>query len=255
MRDCIDYAIRATSQADLAFYKDCNFTGPRWSRDFNAHLNWCQGQPVDVTGVPSAEDEQRRIALAGCRTGSQGITPDQQAIIAVHNEKRARHCAVSSFEAGTMLGWSVQLAAAAQQWAGTCTPDPNDPTKFAHSKPSDRPGQGESLAWGAGLSGDGAANLWYSEIGHYITLGGFDRPVWPDPQSDPKQVGHFTQMIWTTTTQIGCASATCGGKTLWVCRYTPEGNINVRAGNFNGIVVTPEQAQQSLRDHVLKPCM
>src|SRR5262245_53483535 len=33
MRDCIDYGIRAYSQADLAFYKDCNFTGDRWIRD------------------------------------------------------------------------------------------------------------------------------------------------------------------------------------------------------------------------------
>ena len=58
MRDCTDYGIRAYSQADLAFYKDCNFTGARWSRDFNFHLNWCQqGQSLAITGVPSAEDE------------------------------------------------------------------------------------------------------------------------------------------------------------------------------------------------------
>jgi hypothetical protein len=244
MRDCIDYAVRATSQADLAFYKDCNFPGPRWSRDYNFHLNWCQqGQSLAITGAPSGEDEQRRIELAGCLFGPQGITPDQQAIITVHNEQRARHCAVSSFENGTMLGWNVQLAAAAQQYAGTCRRDPIDPTKFAHSG---TPGQGESLAWGPGLSGGDAAALWYSEVSIY----NFDAPVCCEPPQSPK-VGHFTQMVWRTTNQIGCASATCGGQTLWVCRYTPKGNINAQPGPG----VTPDQARQSLIDNVNRPCM
>jgi hypothetical protein len=248
MRDCIDYGARAWSQAALAFYKDCNFNSARWNRDALFHFNACQGQSLDITGGPSFEDEQRRISLAGCLSGPQGITPNQQAIITVHNEQRAIHCAGAPLGqpgSTTMLGWSVQLAAAAQQYAATCTPDPNDPTRFGHSSPSDRPGQGESLAWGPGLSGNGAATMWYNEVGSY----NFDAPVWSG------QVGHFTQMVWRTTTQIGCASATCGGDTLWVCRYTPAGNINVLAGNFNGIVVTPEQARQALIDNVPRLCL
>jgi len=114
-----------------------------------------------------------------------------------------------------------------------CNRDPNT-RKFLHSDPSSRPGQGESLAWGTGLSGNNAANLWYNEIGNYS----FANPVY----TASPQVVHFTQMVWRTTTQIGCASATCGGEILWVCRYMPAGNINVNV-------------RQSLIDNVPPPCM
>jgi hypothetical protein len=76
---------------------------------------------------------QRRIALAGCLTGSR----DQQAILTVHNEQRARYCAGAP-GAGTMLGWSPQVAAGAQQWAALCTRDPSDASRFAHSPQSRR---------------------------------------------------------------------------------------------------------------------
>ena len=239
MRDCIDYGIRALSQADLAFYKDCGFAGARWVRDWMVHRDFCLNGhfSVDITGAPSAEDEQRRIALAACTNGTH--RQDQQDIIAVHNEERARHCAGFSGQ-GTMLGWSLELAAAAQQWAGACTRDPSDPTRFAHSPDASRPGQGENLAWGPGLSGQAAATLWYNEVNSYH----FDAPVWSP------QVGHFTQIVWRTTTQMGCDSATCGDQTLWVCRYTPAGNINVQVPP-----ATPAQAQQSLIDNVPRLCM
>lgn len=239
MRDCIDYGIRAYSQADLAFYKDCGFTGARWSRDWVAHRTWCEGgQSVAVTGTPSAEDQQRRDALAGCLTGGNALSADQRAILANHNNHRARHCV-------EMLGWSVQLAAGAAQWARLCTRDPSNAARFAHSPASSRSGQGENLAWGPGLSGDRAATLWYDEINSY----NFTTPVYSSA------VGHFTQMVWRPTTQIGCASAVCSGQTLWVCRYAPAGNMNVQAGTFNGFTITPEQARQSLLANVTRLCL
>jgi pathogenesis-related protein 1 len=66
-----------------------------------------------------------------------------------------------------------------------------------------------------------AAGLWYSEVNDY----NFDAPVFT--QRPQPQVGHFTQIVWLTTKQLGCASAICSGQTLWVCRYVPPGNINV----------------------------
>ena len=37
--------------------------------------------------------------------------------------------------------------------------------------------------------------------------------------------GHYTQIIWAKTTEIGCAEAVSkSGKHYWVCQYNPPGN-------------------------------
>lgn len=41
-------------------------------------------------------------------------------------------------------------------------------------------------------------------------------------------VGHYTQMIWPTTTHIGCAVASGARHDVLVCRYAPAGNIDGR---------------------------
>jgi len=38
-------------------------------------------------------------------------------------------------------------------------------------------------------------------------------------------VGHYTQMIWKNTSQIGCALARTNSWDILVCRYSPKGNM------------------------------
>ncbi|MCI5224143.1 MAG: SCP-like extracellular, partial [Candidatus Electrothrix sp. AR4] len=38
--------------------------------------------------------------------------------------------------------------------------------------------------------------------------------------------GHYTQVVWKTTMEVGCGMATCNDKSqIWVCQYTPQGNM------------------------------
>jgi pathogenesis-related protein 1 len=44
-----------------------------------------------------------------------------------------------------------------------------------------------------------------------------------------KVVGHYTQLVWRTTTEVGCATKLCNAGTprafhFWVCNYLPAGN-------------------------------
>ena len=52
---------------------------------------------------------------------------------------------------------------------------------------------------------------------------------WYDYQSNTcqegKQCGHYTQVVWRDTTEVGCAVTFCPDKSQnWVCSYNPKGN-------------------------------
>jgi len=147
---------------------------------------------------------------------------DPQAMLASHNAYRSKHCVPP-------LTWSAQLAASAQQWANGCT--------FSHQAKS---GYGENLFWGtagAYSSKDAVAN-WYGEIAAYnFAAPGFGQ-----------KTGHFTQVVWRNSKQLGCAMASCGGKDYWVCRYSPPGNV---AGQFPENV--PESCERRIESVPLPP--
>lgn len=39
-----------------------------------------------------------------------------------------------------------------------------------------------------------------------------------------KMCGHYTQIVWKNTTEVGCAKTICNGSVIWVCNYNPPGN-------------------------------
>lgn len=47
--------------------------------------------------------------------------------------------------------------------------------------------------------------------------------------SDPtfsEQTGHFTQLVWGSTSSVGCGARLCGTKGWYlVCEYWPRGNV------------------------------
>ncbi|MCK5899005.1 MAG: DUF4214 domain-containing protein [Methylococcales bacterium] len=134
------------------------------------------------------------------------LNTEQKAVLNYHNKVRAD---VKVKE----LTWSTEAAKHAQAWANTLA---SNSCSFEHSKGSN---YGENLFKGTQGAYDmvDAAKSWEGEKqlynGDAISNDNF------------KEVGHYTQMVWSRTTGVGCATSTCNNQITVVCNYTPQGNI------------------------------
>lgn len=141
------------------------------------------------------------VAIACAPFALATSAEDVAAYLKGHNDERALHGAAA-------LAWSDDAAAKAQQWANNC--------QFEHSGGSLGP-FGENLAAGTGaFTIEQAIALWNAE----------------EPDYDPSnpQFSHWTQVVWKSTTQVGCAVQTCNGiftepASFYVCEYSPPGNV------------------------------
>lgn len=90
---------------------------------------------------------------------------------------------------------------------------------------------GQNLAYKMGqeLTAEDAADMWYQEISNYD----FNRPGFSS------NTGHFTQMVWADTTEMGAAQIVRGNRSYVVANYIPPGNITNR-GQFERNVKKPK---------------
>jgi Cysteine-rich secretory protein family len=136
-------------------------------------------------------------------------------ILAAHNAERAR--------AGVPpLVWDNALGTAAASYATQMAMS----GRFAHSDRSLRRGTGENLWMGTrgAFSLETMVGGWASEK-RFFTPGVFPNNSRTGNWED---VGHYTQMIWPTTTRVGCALASTQRIDYLVCRYAGAGNIDGR---------------------------
>lgn len=145
-------------------------------------------------------------------TGSQ--VPQELAQQALNRHNRARQ------EVGVPpLQWSPKLAAFAQQWASRLA---SQGCRMEHRPDRGRWGTsyGENIFWGSDkrfTALDGTES-WYSEIRDF-------RPGTTTGSEGSAVVGHYTQMVWKTTTHVGIGQAVCrNGAVMIVANYDPAGN-------------------------------
>jgi uncharacterized protein YkwD len=107
------------------------------------------------------------------------------------------------------LTWSERLAGIAQDWANRLIASGD----FAHSH---NPATGENLyeIEGASASPDVVVKAWADEVKEYDHATNACRGV----------CGHYTQLVWGDTKEVGCAAAQKGRREVWVCEYAPPGN-------------------------------
>ena len=123
------------------------------------------------------------------------------------------------------LVWSDALAQSADRWAVQL--DQGGACRLEHS---DAPGLGENLYWASPVRwSTGLLTLqqvrpafvvdaWGGESADYQTVSGACRAG--------RACGHYTQIVWRDTREVGCAWRVCGGvEQVGVCHYRQAGNV------------------------------
>lgn len=139
----------------------------------------------------------------------------EKRILKVHNANR------TSVGVAPLL-WDAVLASQAQSYATRIAPL----RRLVHSSKEERGRTGENLWMGTrgAFTVEAMVGMWAGEK-RYFRPGLFP---YNSSTGDWADVGHYTAMIWPTTTRVGCGLASAAGNEVLVCRYAPGGNIDGR---------------------------
>ncbi|PSK43611.1 Repressed by EFG1 protein 1 [Elsinoe australis] len=160
---------------------------------------------------------------AGTKTSTKpatGVaTTYKDAVIAHHNYHRANHSAAD-------ITWSDALAATAKKIADTCV--------YKHNTQMDGGGYGQNIAAGqaAGQIGSIISDQFYNgEVGAFEGLYGQASP----DMGNFENWGHMSQIVWKSTTEVGCYTTDCSTNLqlvgsgvpgyFTVCNYKEAGNM------------------------------
>lgn len=154
------------------------------------------------------------IAVAASASSPQAASDLHLAVrmLKTHNDERARLNLPK-------LKWNVHLEDEAREWANELSRR----GRLEHAEKAVRNGTGENL-W------MGTAGNWPVEtmVGMFIDeRKNYRHEPLPNISrtGDWKDVGHYTQVVWRNTQEVGCAVVTARGNDVLVCRYWPAGNV------------------------------
>jgi pathogenesis-related protein 1 len=162
--------------------------------------------------ISTTTDRDAASAAKEKTTGSALTVKEADALVAYHNKVRK--------EVGVEpVKWSNDLAKFAQEWADRLA----EKGEMVHRDPNK---YGENLYSGSRDSVLLAGETWYSEKKDY-------KAGTPFPKGEDAanfKAGHYTQMVWKDTTEIGAGKAIFKsgrrkGGAIIVCNYDPAGNF------------------------------
>ncbi len=167
------------------------------------------------------------LLLAFWFTGSSSFATEPaqfSGIINSHNQVRAQHNVQP-------LTWSNSLANYAQKWVDNLAETQN--CEMIH-RPNNSGGQfqqvhGENLFWASAIELATGQNKKQAFTPKEVVKAWAEEEDFYNYQTNQCQAGqdcgHYTQMVWDESQQVGCAVAVCGDKSqIWACNYHPRGN-------------------------------
>jgi Ca2+-binding EF-hand superfamily protein/uncharacterized protein YkwD len=164
------------------------------------------GTGSDSKRAPTKTNRKTNEKKSGGQSSNSALTGSGNTIeenLAAHNTYRERHHAPP-------LTWSVHCQETAQKWAEYLA----ETGKFEHGG---HDGMGQNLAMSTGrLTGIQSTKMWYDEIrnpGYDFNDPGFGHGT-----------GHFTQVVWKGSRELGVGIARGKRGTFVVAHYNPPGN-------------------------------
>ena len=168
-------------------------------------------------GGDSRPAQQRQAAPRGAAAAAPLPQPTADALLEAHNRWR-KTIPVPP------LRWSSEAADQALIWAATLdegcrmrhNPDPVRKKRFGenlYAYWASSPYQGYRATPEQVVRRWAEESKWYDATTHRCHA----------PKG--KTCGHYTQLVWTYSKSVGCARAHCNTSEVWVCNYTPRGNM------------------------------
>ncbi|XP_055536908.1 Golgi-associated plant pathogenesis-related protein 1-like [Wyeomyia smithii] len=189
--------VRSFENHIQSFEQQC---GANPAVNWNNSTQWTSEIPPEVQSAPRAQ----KTASPSSSTSSSSFA---DAVLEAHNRLRARHSA-------SPLTLNASMSQYAQEWANNLAS-----RNTMQHRSNNRYGENLYASFGkAEITGEEAVQSWYDEIKYY-RFG----------QSNPgnfSQVGHFTQLVWKGSRQLGVGKARNGNNIYVVCNYDPPGNYS-----------------------------
>jgi len=151
-------------------------------------------------------DVIRRVAILAAAAGvfaAPSMTPFAREMLAAHNSVRAQVGVPA-------LVWSDRLASQALRWGQLLAAH----RRFGHN-PNSPYGENLFEIQGARATPAEVVGDWAGEAAHYDYRTGRCHG----------NCGHYTQVVWRSTREVGCAVTRSREVEIWVCEYDPPGNI------------------------------
>ncbi|EFJ45359.1 hypothetical protein VOLCADRAFT_75954 [Volvox carteri f. nagariensis] len=160
-----------------------------------------------------------------------GGCADPAASLLLHNQYRTRH-------GSPALGWNNTLAQQAKNWAANLALN-NSCGLYHEGVAGENLYMASTSSQTSPLNCSRAVDAWYGEISLYK----FTSTPYTD--NTFSSIGHFTQVVWASTAQVGCGAVRGTNCYVVSCRYAPPGNI-IGDSNFLANVLPPVSARRSL---------